>query len=147
MKSLSQKSLVIGLAVIGCICSSWAQEEKPVSDSDVKVIDYTELSYSSIARYAGIQGAVVVRAQIDDQGKVVDATIISGPEVFRLDCLNNVRKWRFEPNPRKSVIVIYNFSLLDGRCKSDSSLFVLQGRNLATIVSCPHSVEVTSESR
>jgi TonB family protein len=144
VKNLGKKVLVIGFGLMSFLSSTWAQHEEAVGDSDVKVIDYTELTYSSIARYARIQGAVVLRAKLDNEGRVVDASVISGPEVFRLDCLNNIRKWRFEPNPRKSVVVIYNFSLVDGRCKSDTSLFVLQERNLATVISCPHTAEVTS---
>lgn len=145
MKNLSRNILIVSLTLASSLGSTRAQDDKAIRDSDIKVIDYAELTYPSIARHANIQGVLVLRASLDDHGKVVDASVISGAEAFRLDTLDNIRKWRFEPNLHKSAVVIYNFSLLEGRCKSDSSLFVLQGKNLATVMSCPAAVDISTD--
>jgi len=103
-----------------------------------------ELSYPALARSARIQGVVVVRAKLDSQGKVVDAVGVSGSELLLPSSLENVKKWRFEPNARKSTIVVYNFTIIEGRCSSYSSLFVLQGANLARVITCPPQANVSS---
>jgi TonB family protein len=132
--------VVISLLVVGSFLPARAQQVESISDNEIKVIDFMEIVYSPLARHAQIQGVVVVRAGIDDQGKVVNAMALSGPDIFKLDCLSNIRKWRFKPNTSKTVVVVYNFKILDGRCNSDPSLFILQGPNLATVITCPATV-------
>ena len=113
-----------------------AQQDDFVKDDDINVADFEDLRYYPLAQKAGIQGVVVVRARLDDQGHVLDAVAISGHELLVRDCLDNLKKWRFRPNTLKSVIVVYNFTLLDGRCKSASSVFSLRGGNSVSIVGC-----------
>jgi TonB family protein len=132
--------LVIFLLALGPLLPLRAQQVESINDNEIKVVDFTEIVYSPLARHAQIQGVVVVRARINDQGKVVDATAVSGPDIFRLDCLTNIRKWRFKPNTSKTVVIVYDFKIVDGRCNSDPSLFILQGSNLATVMTCPATV-------
>jgi TonB family protein len=94
---------------------------------------------------ARVQGAVVVRVTLDGQGNVTDATALSGHEFLVRLVLPNVRTWIFKPNAKKSAIVIYNFMILPGVCDDQAgSLFVLQGKNVATVITCPPNVNVTS---
>ena len=50
-----------------------AQQDTTINDKDMSVIDFDDLKYPSFARQAMIQGVVVVRAKLDNDGRVVDA--------------------------------------------------------------------------
>jgi TonB family protein len=54
-------------------------------------------TYPEIARRSRTTGTVVVEAQIDDQGKVVKATAVSGPLILRPEAEIAVMKWAFRP--------------------------------------------------
>jgi len=145
MKPSAQKiTLAICLLIISPLTCVRAQQDDSFSDKDIKVVSFEELSYPALARSARIQGVVVVRAKLDNQGKVVDAVGVSGSELLLPGSIDNVKKWRFEPNARKSAMVVYNFTILEGRCNSYSSLFILQGANLARIITCPPQINVSS---
>ena len=138
--------LVICLFAISPLAWVQAQQDSSLSDKDIKVASFEELIYPALARSARIQGAVVVRVRLDDQGKVMEAAAVSGHELLAITSVTNVKKWRFEPNARKTAVIIYNFTIIDGRCNSDSSLFILRGANLATVITCPPRIN-TSSSR
>lgn len=54
--------------------------------------------YTEIARRAGVQGAVIIEAVIDEQGRVVDARILKGlPMGLDQEALATVRGWTFRP--------------------------------------------------
>ncbi len=143
--SAKQIILAIGwlvIAVSGCVR---AQQNGTldggtvtVNDKDIKVIDYEELKYPLLAQYVPIEseGVVVVRVNLDDGGKVVEAVAISGDDILIPDCLANVKKWRFQPNAAKTAVIVYNLRMLQGECKSASSLFTFQQPNLATVMGC-----------
>lgn len=113
-----------------------------VYDKDIRVIDFEDLTYPTAAHTINAQGVVVVRVILDDQGKVNDATGISGAGLLIRACLENVRKWRFEPNSQKSAVVVYNFRIR-GACHSDkdSSQFVFYPPNFASITGCTHTLQ------
>jgi TonB family protein len=134
--------LTIGLAAILPLSSGGAQQDQTLGDKDVHVLDFEDMPYPPIARAAHVQGTVVVRVKLDDSGKVVDAAAISGPQLLILDVLTNVKKWVFKPNASKTAVIVYNFTILDGRCKSLSRLFVLQGTNIATVITCPSPTSI-----
>jgi len=137
-------ALMVCLATIGTLSWVRAQQDSPLSDKDIKVVSFEELKYPALARSARIQGAVIVRVRVDDQGRVMEAIAVSGPEVLIPSALTNVKKWVFEPNARKIALIVYSFTIVDGRCNSDSSLFILQGRNLATVTTCPPKINTAS---
>ena len=83
-----------------------------------------------------IQGVVVVRVRLDDAGGVTDAVALSGADALVRDCLENVKKWRFEPNAQKSAVVIYKFGMPGGECKSAPSMFMLERPNFAKVIGC-----------
>jgi len=53
--------------------------------------------YPEVALRAKASGSVVLELQIDDQGKVVKATPVSGPAIFHNAAVAAVRKWRYKP--------------------------------------------------
>ena len=67
--------------------------------------------YTPAARRIRREGRIMLEAIIDEQGAVIDATIIKGLG-FGLDesALETVSTWRFEPARRdgRSIAVIYN---------------------------------------
>jgi TonB family protein len=53
--------------------------------------------YPPEARYAYIQGTVVLRADINKTGDVVDLEVVSGPIELAVSAVNAVRKWKYHP--------------------------------------------------
>jgi protein TonB len=54
-------------------------------------------TYPEIARRANLTGKVDLEIEIDQEGKVVRATPVSGPPVFHAAAVAAVRQWRFQP--------------------------------------------------
>jgi len=54
-------------------------------------------AYPVAASQARVQGEVTVRAVIDRQGNVIDARVVSGPELLRDASLEAVQHWRYRP--------------------------------------------------
>jgi|SRR4029077_9318194 TonB family protein len=132
------RNTVLAIAFLAAISSTplRATQEGTISDKEIKVVDFADLEYPALARTAHIQGIVVVRANLDDKGKVVEAVAISGTDVLIPACLDNAKKWRFQPNPRKTVVIVYNFRMTSAVSKSGCSHFMLEAPNFATITSC-----------
>jgi protein TonB len=53
--------------------------------------------YPEDAKKNHVSGAVVVAATVDDQGQIVKASVVSGPEKLRDTALNAVNQWTFKP--------------------------------------------------
>jgi TonB family protein len=53
--------------------------------------------YPPEAKYARIQGSVVLRAVINKSGDIVDLEAISGPIELVVSAVNAVRKWKYHP--------------------------------------------------
>ena len=53
--------------------------------------------YPEEAIAAGIQGMVVLQAQIGVNGHVSDLNIVSGPAVFQKTAVDSARKWIYKP--------------------------------------------------
>jgi protein TonB len=53
--------------------------------------------YPQEAIDAKVNGAVVMMAKIDKEGKIVDLKVISGPQMLRDAMLAAVRQWTFKP--------------------------------------------------
>lgn len=66
-----------------------------------------EPEYPRAAAIAHITGNVVVKILIDKEGKVAEATVVSGPPLLTESTLNAVKQWRYQPyilgNGRVSV--------------------------------------------
>jgi len=109
-------------------------QQQATSKEEVVVLEFAEVDYPSVPRFRHTSGAVAVQARLDDRGMVTDATALSGEPLLSLAAVENVKKWRFRPSASKSAVIVYNFVYLEGRCKSNGSLFVLAPSNLVTVV-------------
>jgi TonB family protein len=118
-----------------------AQQTGTISDNDMKVVDFVDLEYPQLARQTRIQGVVVVWARLDEKGTVLEATALSGAEVLIPASLENVRKWRFQPNAKKAVVIVYNFRVTDAEAKSGCSHFSLEPPNFANITACANKIQ------
>jgi protein TonB len=76
-------------------------KEKPVRVSSGVIagliLHKVDPVYPEDAREAGISGAVVMAAMIDDQGKITKLTVVSGPEKLRDAALDAVNQWTYKP--------------------------------------------------
>ena len=128
MKHLS----ILALVLTNCVCCS-AWQELPILDEDVKPLYFETLAYPVMARISRIQGVVVIRVMLSDDGTVVSARPISGPKELIPECLANSKKWRFEPTPDKMAVIIYEFRI-DGLCQLPcASQFTFRPPNSARI--------------
>jgi len=60
-------------------------------------ISQTSPSYPELAMRTHAAGTVVLDLEIDEQGKVVKATPLSGPAIFYSAAVNAALKWRYKP--------------------------------------------------
>ena len=61
------------------------------------IITQTQPSYPPLARQARIQGAVVLHAIIDKQGRVAQLEVVSGHPLLVQSAMEAVRQWRYKP--------------------------------------------------
>ena len=121
----------------GLNIGSSASQDGPLYDNDVKLVSFEDLPYPPVARMTRVQGVVVVRVSLADDGSVSSALAISGNKTLIPDTLSNAKKWRFKPNTQKSAVIVYNFTLTEGACHDNShSLFQLIHQNFASITAC-----------
>jgi TonB family protein len=136
--------LVASLLTTTVLGGAPAQVDQPVSDKEMTVIDFEDMGYPPLAGQTRTQGVVVVRAKLDNDGKVVEAAAISGHEFLIAACLANAKKWRFKPNPHRAAIIVYNFQmppLMACKSNSMSSYSILQVPNFVTITACAPTVQ------
>jgi protein TonB len=73
--------------------------------------------YPPIAKAARAAGAVQVQVTISEEGKVIDAQVISGHPLLRDAALQAARQWLFKPTELSGVpvkvqgILTFNFTL------------------------------------
>jgi hypothetical protein len=94
-----------------------------------------------------MEGVVVVRVKLDDSGKVVESTALSGDQLLVHDCPENVKKWHFHPNARRAAVIVYNFRLAGWECQTEPSFFMLQRPNFATINGCEIPLETSGSQK
>lgn len=134
---IPKATVLAGLLLIAASASAPARQDGTIYDGDIKVVDMQELKYPSFV--AGGQGLVVVRVTLDNQGHVADATALSGPLILIRPSIENVKKWRFEPNSEKAAIIVYEFRV-EGYCTFGtwSSQMIFYPPNFAVITACAH---------
>lgn len=68
--------------------------------------------YPEIAKRLKIDGAVVIEATVNADGKVSDVKTLSGNRVLSIAAEDAVRQWRFEPGSGQAKVdVSINFTL------------------------------------
>jgi len=53
--------------------------------------------YPLEAKYAGIQGTVVMSAVISNHGDIIDLEVLAGPIELVVSAVNAVRQWKYRP--------------------------------------------------
>lgn len=115
-------------------------------DEDISVASFEEMGYPVQGLLAGVEGDVVVKVKLDDQGKVVLATGVCGSRALTNDALENAKKWQFRPNAAKTAVIIYEFRFADGTCGATlNQLFVFREPNIASVTACPSHSQPTSD--
>jgi len=112
-------------------------QEEPIYSEEIRPVHVEKLEYRPLARQARVQGVVVVRAKLDDQGNVISSAAISGHKLLIPEALENAKKWKFLPNAKSEVIIVYNFGIDEGLCDfydlPCSSYFTFRPPNLAIV--------------
>lgn len=74
-------------------------EQAQNQNRKASVIGQPQMEYPSHAKSKGIKGFVVVQAQIDVSGEILNLAIIKSEPagVFDQDVLKNVKTWKFQP--------------------------------------------------
>lgn len=140
MKAILVKvMLTAGLATTVALNYNRSEQDASINDKDIHYISYEEMNYPPLAHQERIGGVTVIRLKLDDHGKVVEASAISGQEVLIASAIANAKKWQFEPNRQHAVIMVYNFRLARELC--NSSFFTFQPPNFVTITACPMDVQ------
>ncbi len=70
-----------------------------VRTSYLKILHRTPIEYPMEARTKAISGEVVAAVNIDSQGEVMDAKIVSGPQELRAAVLRSLLGWHFAVDP------------------------------------------------
>lgn len=104
------------------------------ADTDLpRVASFEDIRYPLAARLQHVQGVVVVKVEVDENGIVTSASALSGPRELVAECLANAKKWRFSPKMPGSLPIVYDFRI-DGLCNHPcASHFVIHPPNLAVI--------------
>jgi hypothetical protein len=137
MKNSIIRWAAAAILLIGSIGGIAAQQNGEIPDSDMHVVSFEPLSYPAVAHSANIQGVVVVKATLDNHGRVVDAWAISGPKLLIRASVENAKRWQLQPNSQRAAVLVYDFRI-EGVChdNSDPSQFLLHPPNFATITAC-----------
>lgn len=123
------------------------QQDAMIEDKDINVLAFEDAQYPPLAYNAHIQGIVVVNVGLNDKGQVVNATALSGPLLLASVSIDNVKKWVFNPTAKKTAIIVYNYKILEGRCNHNSTFFILQEKNIATVIACPGVVNPSGSQK
>jgi TonB family protein len=118
--------LAIFISVIGISAQTEPAKDTAVSDSGVQqnraVIEAPQAEYPPAFGRSGVSGSVTIKITVDETGKVISATVVSGLEQkeFRDSAVAAALKARFHPRIRdgKPVRIIrtieYNFIAYEG---------------------------------
>jgi hypothetical protein len=127
------------LSLAAVLLLGWAvhvapAQDGPIRDEEFKLQHFVPLDYPVFARTTHVQGIVTVRVELDENGGVVTATAVSGPEALIPGSVSNAKKWSFQPNKTKRAIIIYDYRI-EGMCQSPCAThFVVRPPNIATIM-------------
>ena len=88
-------------------CFARGPNERIVTSKEVKgkLIHKVAPKYPRKARRHGIQGTVVMCANIGKDGRINDLRAVSGPEELVPAALEAVKKWRYQPFELKGEVV------------------------------------------
>lgn len=82
-----------------------------LSGDAVRILHEVDPVYPPLAKAAHLQGQVVIRMTIDEQGLPSDVQAVSGVEALQAPALRAARQWRFEPARQNGQAVPATFLL------------------------------------
>ena len=82
-----------------------------ISMDALRVLHQVDPAYPPLAKMSHLQGQVVLRMTIDDQGVPFQIEAISGPQVFQGPAQQAARQWRFEAARQNGQAVPATFLL------------------------------------
>jgi protein TonB len=90
-----------------------ADEFVPVEQMPV-IIQRIVPEYPSLARKANVEGKVVIRAMVDENGNVTRAMIVEGDDIFNQAALDAIYKTKFKPaiNGNRAVKVWITYPVI-----------------------------------
>lgn len=109
MRVLMATALAVQLALVSSVA------QVPPAQNTSGPVAFDTLAYPPVAIAGRVEGSVVVRTHITEEGSVAGAVPISGPELLRDVVTNNARTWRFRSGQARDVFLTYFFEL-DGYC-------------------------------
>ena len=89
--------LIAAAALIGLGISCASDLSSPVLEGP-EVHQIPAGLYPPMARMAGVQGEMVLRGTIDQNGSVIDCAAMQGPPLIRIPAATWVRQWQFTPS-------------------------------------------------
>jgi len=102
------------------LVASWASaradDSKVVLNEDIEVLHAERMAYPLEGRVRVVEGAVIVKVELEHDGTVRAATAVSGPKRLIDDCLKNAKKWRFRRAGQGTAYLIYLFQI-KGLCE------------------------------
>jgi len=131
------------LLMFSPLVAGQAQQDQSISDRDIKIVHSEDLRFPRVAEVANVEGVVVVKAALDENGNVTSVVTISGNPLLLQLSINNALKWKFAPNPERAITIIYNYRL-KGFCranKESSGPSKLELPNFITITGCRRTVQ------
>lgn len=99
---------------VGSVGSS--AEAPPVLNETMRVLHVERMIYPLVGKIGHIEGAVVLRATIDSEGRVSEAEALSGPKVLLKESVENLKKWTFV-GPRSSTAIAVYWFRFQGLCE------------------------------
>jgi outer membrane biosynthesis protein TonB len=102
------------VAAVGAAGSS--AEAPPVLNESMRVLHVERMIYPLVAKIGHIEGAVVLRASIDSEGRVSEAAALSGPKALLKESVENLKKWTFA-GPRSSTAIAVYWFRFQGLCE------------------------------
>jgi TonB family protein len=141
---IPKKVILVGSLLLLCVPTNTQgdQQDKIIHDKEISATRVEDLKYPQLAFQTRSEGIVVVLAKLDNDGNVVDAEVLSGPDFLISDSLNNVKKWKFQPNNHNAVIIVYNFRMRYAKnCKPGTISSKLTPPNLVNVTACPMTVQ------
>lgn len=134
---------------LAAVCLAWfchdgsAVQRSGNADQPVGVAAVEDLEYPREARAADVQGVVVIRVELDRQGRVASASALSGSRRLIAATLENIKQWRFRNKEPIQTIVVYDFRI-EGRCRAARpTMFRLVEPDFASVTTCRTDEEVS----
>ena len=144
MTASRRVTLILLLLAFAASAPNRVRAQQGPGSEYVKVDHFEKPVYPSIAVSAHVRGAVVIEVSIDEQGRVVDASVLSGPRLLKDFAVQAVRKWTFFRSAGPKEIVVVAFAQDSRACTKDGfnkDVVELTQPNLALVTACPPVVD------